>query len=369
MAKKRPREVTDFDAIGDELIPSATVRCVLTSLSPIKKGRKCKYFDGSATDGKTRRRLLSFSESQLELLQKFKRAKETVELRDCQVKRGIRGDQMEIVLKSNTEIARCSKQLDSSNIDFDDGVVPEVPVSAFEGKCVYDVVSVRAKVHTVYEREILDDGKVKQDICISDASGAGRVTVWGSHVGTMAVGDSYLLSGFIVKEFRGNKYLSMRKEGSNIEKIDDVGAVMNVDETNVNIGGSIRNARIVCVMEFVSRKVCIVCYSYVEPGPGSPPVHGRCLTCNVAQRYDCCSSSLFAKLMFKVDGGECVTLNANAYILRSLLGISEKDVADELSILSVPKFESVSFNGQDTMTDFKFESETEEAEVKQKTSV
>ncbi len=62
-------------------------------------------------------------------------------------------------------------------------------------------------MHTVYKRE---SGQVKQDICISDASGAGRVTVWGSHVGTMVVGDSYLLLEFIVKEFRGNKYLSMR---------------------------------------------------------------------------------------------------------------------------------------------------------------
>ncbi len=70
----------------------------------------------------------------MESLQKYKSAKETVELRDCQVKRGIRGDQIEIVLKSNTEVARCSEQLDSSNIDFDDGVIPEVPVSALEGK-------------------------------------------------------------------------------------------------------------------------------------------------------------------------------------------------------------------------------------------
>ncbi len=210
-------------------------------------------------------------------------------------------------------------------------------------------------MHTVYKREILDSGQVKQDICISDASGAGRVTVWGSHVGTMVVGDSYLLSGFIVKEFRGNKYLSMRKEGSNIEKIDDVGAVMNVDETNV--GGSISNVRIVGVIEFISRKVCIVCHSIDEPGPGS----------NMAQRYDCCTNSMSAKLMFKADGGECVTLNAKSFILRSLLGISEKDVVDELSMLSVSKLETVSFNGHDAMTDFKFESE--EAEVKRETSV
>ncbi len=103
------------------------------------------------------------------------------------------------------------------------------------------------------------------------------------------------------------------------------------------------------VIEFTSKKVCIVCHSIVEPGPGNPPVHGRCLNCNMAQRYDCCTNSMSAKLMFKADGGECVTLNANSFILRSLLGISERDVADELS---VPKLETVSFNGHDAMTDF-----------------
>ncbi len=60
------------------------------------------------------------------------------------------------------------------------------------------------------------------------------------------------------------------------------------------LGGLTRNARIVGVMEFVFRKVCIVCHSYVEPGPGSPPFHGRCLNCKVAQRYDNCNSSLLA---------------------------------------------------------------------------
>ncbi len=57
------------------------------------------------------------------------------------------------------------------------------------------------------------------------------------------MGDSYLFSEFILKEFRGQKYLSMQKERLKIEKIDDVGAVMNVHETNV--GGSITNVTIV----------------------------------------------------------------------------------------------------------------------------
>ncbi len=275
MAKKRPREVTDFDDIGNDPIPSATIRCVLTSLSPIKKGRKSKYFDGNASDGKQTCRLLSFSERQLDILKKFKGAKETVEIRDCQVKRAMRGDRMEIVLKSSSEIAHSSKQLDTTNIDFDDGVVPEILIAALEDRCVFDVVTIRVKVHQVCQREFLDGGYIKQDVSVSDGSGVGRVTVWGDFVGTVFVGECYLFSGFMVKEFSGNKYLSMRKNGSTIEKVDDIGQVMKLDTDNITTDGQIMNATVVCVMEFLSKKVCILCNGYVEPGPGSPPIHGR----------------------------------------------------------------------------------------------
>ena len=44
----------------------------------------------------------------------------------------------------------------------------------------------------------------------------------GSNTGIVQTGKSYLLSSFIVKEFGGQKYLSMRKGVSAIEKIDDL---------------------------------------------------------------------------------------------------------------------------------------------------
>ncbi len=147
----------------------------------------------------------------------------------------------------------------------------------------------------------------------------------------------------------------MRKNGSTIEKVDDIGQVMKLDTDNITTGGQIMNATVVCVMEFLLKKVCILCNGYVEPGPGSPPIHGRCLSCEVAQRYDNCSSSLLARLIFKVDDGENVTLTANAFILRKLVGAADNDAVDELSLLSVAKLASVSFNGQDTITDFSFD--------------
>lgn len=38
----------------------------------------------------------------------------------------------------------------------------------------------------------------------------------------MAEGDSYRLSGMLVREFRGKKFISTSKESSSIEKLDDI---------------------------------------------------------------------------------------------------------------------------------------------------
>ncbi len=40
---------------------------------------------------------------------------------------------MDIVLKSNSDIAHSSKQLDTTNINFDDGVVLEILIAALNG--------------------------------------------------------------------------------------------------------------------------------------------------------------------------------------------------------------------------------------------
>lgn len=54
--------MTDLDEIGDEPISSANVHIVVTSLSPLKKGRKLSYFDGTVSDGSTCRPVVAFTE-------------------------------------------------------------------------------------------------------------------------------------------------------------------------------------------------------------------------------------------------------------------------------------------------------------------
>ena len=164
---------------------------------------------------------------------------------------------------------------------------------------------------------------------------------------------------FVVKEFGGTKYLSMRKQVSIIEKIANIGNVMDCDESDLDQGGVLTNARIVGVLKFFSKKVCIRCEGYVKPGVGSPPIHGRCLACNVAQRYDNCATRLFAKLIFTASGGKNSTLSAPGQILCKLVQEESNDAVEELALLSVPPLKSVSFNAQDVIIGFEFMMESE----------
>ena len=70
---KRPREVMDFDQ----------EHVVLTSLSPLKKGRKTEHFHGTVRDG-----IVAFSDEQLKKMQEFKKSKKAVKIEDYQISPG-----------------------------------------------------------------------------------------------------------------------------------------------------------------------------------------------------------------------------------------------------------------------------------------
>ena len=56
-------EVDEVESL-EEPISTASIHGVISSLSPIKKGRKSNYFDGSVSNGKSKVRLVGFSPSQ-----------------------------------------------------------------------------------------------------------------------------------------------------------------------------------------------------------------------------------------------------------------------------------------------------------------
>ena len=292
-SRKRAREVTNFDEVTEPM-ESATIHGVITSLSPIKKGRKSVFFDGHASDEKSSKRIVAFSPSQHSEMEKYKSGRKVVKFDDCQVARGRRGDQLEFVMKSKSTLGPSSHQIDTSAID------TNVLVTGITSKCVYDLVNVHAKVLKISGQETLDDGSIKQDIIVGDLTGTLRVTVWGEIVGTLSKGDSYLFSNFMVREFSGLKYLSMRKDLSVIEQIRDIGETVESSDSDLS-GGEVLNAQVVGVSEFVRKKICYRCKGHVEPGSEvEGPKSGQCCLCGMIQRYDLCKSRLVAKLAFIV---------------------------------------------------------------------
>lgn len=88
-SKRKNEEVEDFEAV-DKPHASANVHGVISSLSPIKKGRKSEYFDGIVSNGKSKLRLVGFSPAQQQEMKNFMSQKTPVQLEDCETKQARR---------------------------------------------------------------------------------------------------------------------------------------------------------------------------------------------------------------------------------------------------------------------------------------
>ena len=88
IGKKRPvsRDVTDLEKVDSDGLASANVHVYVTSLSPLKKGRKSEYFDGTVCKGKNTSRVVAFSAEQLQQMKEFKRTRKGAYIKDCQIK-------------------------------------------------------------------------------------------------------------------------------------------------------------------------------------------------------------------------------------------------------------------------------------------
>ena len=60
---------------------------------------------------------------------------------------------------------------------------------------------------------------------MGDSTGVARVTVWESEIGKLKEGESYKLTGMMVREFKGKKFLFTSKDKSAFESIADIGVL------------------------------------------------------------------------------------------------------------------------------------------------
>jgi len=89
----------------------------------------------------------------------------------------------------------------------------------------YQVASVSVKILWADSKQGLKPGLFKQDLCISDATGTARLTLWQDCI---EIGSSYRLQGLMVRSFNRVSYLTIQKMGFTASIEDDI--VDRVDE-------------------------------------------------------------------------------------------------------------------------------------------
>ena len=103
-------ELEEVDSL-EEPVSTASLHAVLSSLSPVKKGRNSDYFEGTVTDGKSTVRLVRFKRSQQSKIQRFMDKQQPILLDDCEINKAGCGPRMEIMLKVSTTITSSQKLL------------------------------------------------------------------------------------------------------------------------------------------------------------------------------------------------------------------------------------------------------------------
>ena len=102
-------ELEEVDSL-EEPVSTASLHAVVSSLSPVKKGRNSDYFEGTVTDGKSTVRLVGYKRSQQSKIQRFMDKQQPILLDYCEIKKARCGQRMEIMQKVSTAITSSPKK-------------------------------------------------------------------------------------------------------------------------------------------------------------------------------------------------------------------------------------------------------------------
>lgn len=202
LPRKRHFEEVDRLDLLTKPLPNASLHGAVTSLSKVKEGRNSSYFDGTLYDGCRQVRLVGFLPAQQKKLDGFCTKKKPVAFKNCEVKQSRQGgDEMDIILKSSTEITESPRSLDASVFNSPQPVTRVITLSELGSTKNYKKVITNIKVLTSIEPICLAGGKKKQDVTIGDQTGTSKVTLWGDHIDSLVLQCSYKLKNFVVREY------------------------------------------------------------------------------------------------------------------------------------------------------------------------
>ena len=90
----------------------AIVHGVISSLSPMKKGKTSNFFHGNLTDGKTHLRVVGFQDAQRKRLVSYQNDSSAISLEHCKIKCARDSDDFEVLLKPNTKLMKSPRKFD-----------------------------------------------------------------------------------------------------------------------------------------------------------------------------------------------------------------------------------------------------------------
>ena len=250
------------------------------------------------------------------------------------------------MLKTNTQIYKSPKKIDTGTIMASTPETKTVTIDALPTLPQYEKISVDVKVLHLYNtEEVGADKKVKREVCIADHTAATRVVLWEQHVNALEEGKCYKLKNFHVKEFQLKKHLSMPKSDFEITEIDNIENTVTQppdDEEHTVI----KDVQIIGVHQLDSYKTCLQCKARVEPL--TPPL-GKCTNedCKMIQLFDLCQDQTIARVLLRHQSQEgkweTTTCSAFGDVVYQLANIRNNEPISKADLLKGQKFQEVQF--------------------------
>lgn len=154
--------------------PKATICAIVNSLSPHPSPNN--YFQGELTDGETVLPLFGYDEELQIKLKDHMDNKDTITLRNCQVKKSKTG-KLQVVVKNYTIIEKASPDIKYSISDPTTLGSPFISLNDLPHYSQYDRVTLKARVVSTKPAQSVSTGKMKQEITIADSGAHGKTTL------------------------------------------------------------------------------------------------------------------------------------------------------------------------------------------------
>ena len=317
-----------FKSVAD-LKPTedATIHGIIANVSPMKKGNT-PYFDARLCDGEKQVRVVGFTSGQRKRLSNCEDTMDFVDLQKVRVKKAKHSEELEVVLKSSSEVRVQSSPNKAELLKVQKVLSNTITLSQLETQKEYDRVTVTGKVIRIEDPIKVSPNLRKQNVTIADSTAAAKITLWEDSIGKLSVNKSYRFSRFTVRIFRSDKYLSLPRDGAMFEEVPDIGEVAEDDLPDDTV--VIKHAKVAAatVTRYCS---CVACNSKLEPIDN---ILSRCTKCDMQQLTDNNAQQTSANLLIS-SGAEYIQLSAFKEVLCNIIGGADITVPN---LLTAPRF-------------------------------